>query len=180
MAHRAQSIGVEYGSTVRPSGFADLQRPRASLSGRGYEGRRTGPWPRVDAAFVLDTARYQAAFGPVSAPGRRYRRHRRLVSQQTTAGTELEAMIMNSGNRTRKILVRSRTDRMVAGVCAGVGDYFGVDVTLIRVIVAVAAVITGGVGILAYLVAWALIPAESETISVAENIAGQSQDSSAR
>jgi phage shock protein C len=87
-------------------------------------------------------------------------------------------MIMNSGDRTR-ILVRSRTDRMVAGVCAGVGDYFGVDVTLIRVIVAVAAIVTGGVGILAYLVAWALIPAESETILVAENLTGQNQDSSA-
>jgi phage shock protein C len=88
-------------------------------------------------------------------------------------------MIMNSGNRTR-ILVRSRSDRMVAGVCAGLGDYFGVDVTLIRVIVAVATVFTGGLGILLYLVAWALIPAESETIPVAENIAGQNQDSSAR
>lgn len=86
---------------------------------------------------------------------------------------------MNSGNRTR-ILVRSRSDRMVAGVCAGLGDYFGVDVTLIRVIVAVATVFTGGLGILLYLVAWALIPAESETIPVAENIAGQNQDSSAR
>ena len=64
---------------------------------------------------------------------------------------------MNEGNGT-KILVRNRNGRMVAGVCAGVADYLGVDVTLVRVIVAVVAVITGGAGVLAYLVAWVLIP----------------------
>ena len=42
---------------------------------------------------------------------------------------------MNGGNRT-KILVRSQKGRMLAGVCAGVADYFGIDVTLVRVIVA--------------------------------------------
>ena len=36
-----------------------------------------------------------------------------------------------------KVLVRSRKDRMVAGICAGAADYFGWDVTLVRVIVAV-------------------------------------------
>ena len=35
---------------------------------------------------------------------------------------------MNSGNGT-KVLVRSRKDRMLAGVCAGVAGYFGLDVT---------------------------------------------------
>ena len=64
---------------------------------------------------------------------------------------------MNSGNGT-KILVRSQKGRMVAGVCAGVAEYFGMDVTLVRVIVAVIAVITGGAGFIAYLAAWALIP----------------------
>lgn len=33
-----------------------------------------------------------------------------------------------------KILVRTRQGRMIAGVCAGVADYFGVDVTLVRVL----------------------------------------------
>lgn len=82
---------------------------------------------------------------------------------------------MNSGNET-KVLVRSRKGRMVAGVCAGLAEYFGVDVTLVRVIVAVIAVITGGLGVLAYLAAWVIIPEEGEKTSIAENLVGSKQD----
>ena len=75
-------------------------------------------------------------------------------------------------NRTdgTKVLVRSRRDRMVAGICAGVAVYFGWDVTLVRMVVAVVCVVTGGTGILAYLVAWAFIPAEDEKASIAEDL----------
>ena len=76
---------------------------------------------------------------------------------------------MNSGNGT-KALVRSRKGRMVAGICAGIAEYFGVDVTLVRVVVAVVAVITGGAGVLAYLAAWAIIPDEGEKHSIAEDL----------
>jgi phage shock protein C len=76
---------------------------------------------------------------------------------------------MNSGDET-KVLVRSRKGRMVAAVCAGLAEYFGMDVTLVRVIVAVVPVITGGAGVLAYLAAWAIIPAEGEKTSIAQNI----------
>jgi phage shock protein C len=76
-----------------------------------------------------------------------------------------------------KVLVRSRDGRMLAGVCAGVAGYFGLDVTLVRVIWAVIAVITGGVGVLAYLVAWIIIPDEGPKSPVAGNIPGQEQDS---
>jgi phage shock protein C len=86
---------------------------------------------------------------------------------------------MNSGNGT-KVLVRSRKGRMVAGICAGIAEYFGVDVTLVRVIMAAIAVITGGAGLLAYLVAWAIIPEEGEKTSIAENLIGQKQDVSSR
>jgi phage shock protein C len=86
---------------------------------------------------------------------------------------------MNSGNGT-KVLVRSRKGRMVAGICAGIAEYFGVDVTLVRVIVAVLAVITGGAGVLAYLVAWAIVPEEGEKTSIAEDLIGQKQDASSR
>jgi phage shock protein PspC (stress-responsive transcriptional regulator) len=64
---------------------------------------------------------------------------------------------MNGGNGT-KVLVRDRKGRMMAGVCAGVAQYFGLDVTLVRVIVAVVSVSTGGAGVLAYLAAWVIIP----------------------
>ena len=82
---------------------------------------------------------------------------------------------MNSGNRT-KVLARSRKGRMVAGVCAGVADYFGIDVALVRVIVAVVSVITGGAGVLAYLAAWVIIPAEGEKTPIAQNLVGKKQD----
>ena len=76
---------------------------------------------------------------------------------------------MNTTDGT-KVLVRSRKDRMAAGVCAGIADYFGWEVTLVRVVVAVVSVLTGGTGVLAYAVAWALIPAEGEKASIAENL----------
>ena len=46
---------------------------------------------------------------------------------------------------------------MIAGVCAGVADYFGLDKTLIRIIYALL-VIFGGAGILVYLILWLLMP----------------------
>jgi phage shock protein PspC (stress-responsive transcriptional regulator) len=63
--------------------------------------------------------------------------------------------------------------------CAGVTDYFGIDVSLVRVIVAVISVVTGGTGVLAYLVARAIIPGEGEKTSVAENIVSKKQNASA-
>ena len=82
---------------------------------------------------------------------------------------------MNGGNGTKQ-LVRSRTGRMVAGICAGAAEYFGLDVTLVRVIVVVVSVITGGAGVLAYLAAWVIIPGEGETTSIAQNLIGKKQD----
>jgi phage shock protein C len=77
------------------------------------------------------------------------------------------------------VLARSRKGRMVAGVCAGVAGFFGWDVTLVRVIVAVVSVISGGAGVLAYVAAWALIPNEGETASLAEDLISKSQRGSA-
>jgi phage shock protein PspC (stress-responsive transcriptional regulator) len=64
---------------------------------------------------------------------------------------------------------------MVGGVCAGLANYTGIDVTLMRVIWAVVAVITGGAGLLAYLVSWIIIPDESK-VPTAERPVGQRQD----
>jgi len=82
---------------------------------------------------------------------------------------------MTDGNGS-KVLVRPRNGRMLAGVCAAVAGYFGLDVTLVRVIWAVVSVITGGAGVLAYLVAWVIIPGEGQKSSMAENITGTNQD----
>jgi phage shock protein C len=82
---------------------------------------------------------------------------------------------MNNGNGT-KVLTRSQKGRMLAGVCAGFADYFSLDVTLVRVIWAVVSVITGGAGVLAYLAAWVIIPAEGEKTSIAQNIVDKKQN----
>ena len=82
---------------------------------------------------------------------------------------------MNGGNGT-KILVRPRKGRMVAGICAGIADYYGLDVTLVRVIVTVVAIVTGGTGALAYLAAWMIIPGEGEKTSIAQDIIGKKQN----
>ena len=54
-------------------------------------------------------------------------------------------------------LYRSVREKMIGGVCGGLADYFSVDVTLVRLIVLVAT-FAGGVGFLAYLAAWVIIP----------------------
>jgi phage shock protein C len=67
-----------------------------------------------------------------------------------------------------KPLVRLREGRMVAGVCAGLGIHFGLDVNLVRLVFA-ALSIFGGMGVLLYLIAWVVIPEEGERASIAEN-----------
>ena len=64
-----------------------------------------------------------------------------------------------SPSPAQRVLRRSRTDRVGAGVAGGLGEYFNVDPVLFRVLFAVSAFF-GGAGILAYLVAWAAIPEE--------------------
>jgi phage shock protein C len=57
------------------------------------------------------------------------------------------------------VLVRSRDDRVIGGVCGGLGRYLGIDPVLVRIAFVVLAV-AGGSGLLAYLLAWLLIPEE--------------------
>lgn len=59
-----------------------------------------------------------------------------------------------SANADRpRLLRRSRDDRVIGGVCGGLGRYLGVDPVLLRIAMVILA-IAGGGGILIYLVAW--------------------------
>jgi phage shock protein C len=58
-----------------------------------------------------------------------------------------------------KKLARSRDDKWVGGVCGGIAAYTGLDANLIRILVAVGTVLGFGSLILAYIVAWILMPA---------------------
>jgi len=66
-------------------------------------------------------------------------------------------------------LTRSTTDRQIAGVCGGLAEYFNVDATLVRVIWAILTIIPGCIvlGIVAYLVAWFIMPDSPATHAVA-------------
>jgi phage shock protein PspC (stress-responsive transcriptional regulator) len=55
-------------------------------------------------------------------------------------------------------LYLSNTDRKIGGVCGGLGEYFKRDSTLFRVIFVLVAVLSAGLGILAYLGMWMIIP----------------------
>lgn len=54
--------------------------------------------------------------------------------------------------------MRSSQDKMVAGVCGGLGVYLGVDPTLVRVAAVIALVIGFPATVIAYVVAWAIMP----------------------
>jgi phage shock protein C len=59
-----------------------------------------------------------------------------------------------------KKLYRSRNNRMIAGVCAGLAEFFGVDPTVIRLLFAAGALIGFGSFILIYIVMFVVVPEE--------------------
>ena len=73
-----------------------------------------------------------------------------------------------------KRLYRSRTDRVLWGVCGGMANYFNVDPTIVRVI-AVLLIFADGIGILAYIIMAIIVPLEGSKVAtpreaVKENI----------
>ena len=56
-------------------------------------------------------------------------------------------------------LRRPAENRMIGGVLAGAAKFFGIDVSLLRILVVILA-LCYGTGVLAYLIAWAIIPEE--------------------
>jgi phage shock protein C len=59
-----------------------------------------------------------------------------------------------------KRIYRSRKDKVIGGVCGGLGFYFNIDPVLIRVVWAVL-FFAGGIGLLAYILAWIIIPEDT-------------------
>ncbi|SDN37359.1 PspC domain-containing protein [Allokutzneria albata] len=62
-----------------------------------------------------------------------------------------------SGSSVRRFR-RSRTDRMVAGVCGGVARVLNVDAALLRILLVAATLLGFGTGAVLYLVCWILMP----------------------
>ncbi len=62
-----------------------------------------------------------------------------------------------------KKLIRSEKNKMIAGVCAGFGEYFDIDFTLMRLIFVALALMTAILPMLIfYIVAWIVIPVDKE------------------
>jgi phage shock protein PspC (stress-responsive transcriptional regulator) len=59
-----------------------------------------------------------------------------------------------------RVLRRSTTDKQIAGVCGGMAEYFQVDSTMVRLLWVVLSIFVGAIigGIIAYLLAWLIIP----------------------
>jgi phage shock protein C len=71
------------------------------------------------------------------------------INSKTIGGTKME----------KRRLYRSESDRMIGGVCGGLGDYLDIDPTLVR-IVFVALALMGGPGLLLYLILLLVVPSE--------------------
>ncbi len=74
----------------------------------------------------------------------------------------------------RRRLMRSATDKKIAGVCGGLAEYFGVDVTPVRLLWVILSILCGAVigGVIAYLVAWIIMPGPREALTPASSHAG--------
>lgn len=59
-----------------------------------------------------------------------------------------------------KKVYRSKTSRMLGGVCGGIADYFNVDVVIVRLLWVLAA-LAEGIEVIVYILAWVIIPEES-------------------
>ena len=57
-----------------------------------------------------------------------------------------------------KKLHRSRADRMIAGICGGLGEMFSVDPTIVRLVFALVALFTVGTASIVYILGWIIIP----------------------
>ncbi len=60
---------------------------------------------------------------------------------------------------SEKKIFRSRINRKIAGVCGGLGDYFNIDPTLVRILFLIFLLFGGG-GLLLYIICWIAVPEE--------------------
>jgi phage shock protein C len=78
---------------------------------------------------------------------------------------------MENVRTARPRLYRSTTDKVVAGVCGGLGTYFDVDPALVRLAFVVFALV-GGASVLLYIVLWIAVPAGEGTAAMPIRAAG--------
>lgn len=77
----------------------------------------------------------------------------------------------------KKKLYRSRKDSKIAGVCGGIAEYFDIDPTIVRLL-AVFTIFFGGGGIVAYIIAWIIVPLEPAEEEIYKSNKNSEQDNS--
>ncbi len=78
-------------------------------------------------------------------------------------------------------LYRSRTDHMLAGVCGGLGEYLGIDSTLVRLFFVLLALPGAGIGFALYIILWVILPYAGEgTIGSAGTVMNGSSEIAGR
>ncbi|MCG8608225.1 PspC domain-containing protein [bacterium] len=90
---------------------------------------------------------YMAEESKGSPKGRQTKPTKRSTRKESTSEARTE----------KKRIYRSKSNRMIGGVCSGLSQYIGVDSTIVRVVWAFA-VLWGGVGLLAYILCWIIVP----------------------
>jgi phage shock protein C len=85
----------------------------------------------------------------------------RECGHQTTVGAESRQQNA-SGYVDPRRLTRMSSGKKVAGVCAGLAQYFDVDVTLVRLLVVIGVFFSCGLVLLAYIMAWIIMPRDSQ------------------
>jgi phage shock protein C len=84
----------------------------------------------------------------------------RECAYETKVGREANRQSASGYSDPRR-LYRVTSDKRIAGVCSGLARYFEVDVTLARLLVIAATLCSGGLGLLAYIAAWIIMPREN-------------------
>jgi phage shock protein C len=85
----------------------------------------------------------------------------RECGHQSTAGSESQRQSA-AGYVDPRRLTRLTDGKKIAGVCAGLAQYFDVDVTLVRLLVVLGIFFSCGLVLLAYIIAWIIMPRDSQ------------------
>src|SRR3954471_17755762 len=156
-SNRAAAVTATSSGLAIESGLSGSpERRRAKPASRRLSSRgRPGPSPRDDSRWCagLPTGTLDGMESHDQDP----------TTEPAGAPADPEPATPAPGRGPRR-LYKSRDERMIAGVCGGIAEYFGIDPVIVRVI-AVALVFAGGAGLLAYVAAWLLVPEEGALAS---------------
>lgn len=100
-----------------------------------------------------------------------------MASTKTKAITKIEKPTerKRTDKNEQKSLHRSNTNKVLAGVAGGIGEYFNIDPTIIR-LVFILLTVFGGSGVLIYLILWIIMPSSQQLKSATDNVVKQNID----